>query len=391
MTHPNLARAVASVGAAALVMATATACSASPLPSTSATATPGSTTAAAPTATTTARTPAVALQQLAVQYRGLPVRIRVSGPANAKVRITRGNTRGRVLARGRTDGTGATTLTWTWRRAGSKRIVARIGSRSVTKRVTVHNPNPPLTPPSATLTKQARFTAGGQSQYLDCAGQGGPTVVLVSGTWGTSADWDNQFAALREGGRVCRYDRPGLGNSSDRVGTLDLDSGVHADELFQLLTVAGERGPFELVGHSYGGMIVQSFAAKFPRETAGMVLLDPVPLNLSRTMSELGSSLDEATPRTTMDLARSSQSGQAADPLVGLPLILVSAGVAPSWLSWSGFQAWRDGQQEQVQGCANCLHWVAEGATHQLQDTAPDLTLSAIETVRTSLRTHRPL
>jgi len=163
---------------------------------------------------------------------------------------------------------------------------------------------------------------------------------------------------------------------------------VHAGELYDLLRVAGERGPFEVVGHSYGGMIAQSFAARYPRQTAGMVLLDPVPLGFQQMWPAFGAALDEATPRTYADLARSSASAAVGQPLAGMPLILVSAGLAPSWLPDNGFPTWRDAQAAQVSGCANCLHWVAEGATHQLQDTAPQMTISAIETVRASVRSH---
>ncbi len=32
--------------------------------------------------------------------------------------------------------------------------------------------------------------------------------------------------------------------------------------------------PYVLVGHSYGGMITREFAARYPRQVAGMMLLD---------------------------------------------------------------------------------------------------------------------
>jgi pimeloyl-ACP methyl ester carboxylesterase len=41
-----------------------------------------------------------------------------------------------------------------------------------------------------------------------------------------------------------------------------------------LLAVIHARPPCVLVGHSYGGMITREFAALFPGQVAGMVLLD---------------------------------------------------------------------------------------------------------------------
>ena len=380
MTHSPFIRVLGPAGAALLLIASASGCS-----TTSAS---NGTTGAV---TTSSAATAVGMQLLDRAYRGLPVRLKVTGPAHARVRIIQGTPSGRRLVAGRLDGTGATTLTWTWKYPGKKRVTARIGSKSVARTMRVHSRRPPVTPPTSTTPVWGVFTAAGQQQYLDCAGTGGPTVVLISGQWGTAENWNSQVTDARRGGRVCRYDRPGLGGSPGRTGSLSVDSALHATELLALLNAAGERGPYEIVGHSYGGLIAQSFAALYPRKTAGMVLLDPVPIGFSATWPSFGPTLDEATPRTTIDLGSSNASGRAGRPLVGMPLILVSAGAAPSWLSDTGFQAWRESQAAQVAGCANCLHWIAAGATHQLQDTAPELTTTAIETVRMAWRTHRPL
>src|SRR6266404_8156716 len=45
-------------------------------------------------------------------------------------------------------------------------------------------------------------------------------------------------------------------------------------ELHDALSKLGEKGPFVLVGHSYGGPVVRNFAATYPGEVAGMVLVD---------------------------------------------------------------------------------------------------------------------
>ncbi len=46
-------------------------------------------------------------------------------------------------------------------------------------------------------------------------------------------------------------------------------------ELHELLKKAGETPPYILVGHAFGGLNMRLFAALFPDEVAGLVLLDP--------------------------------------------------------------------------------------------------------------------
>ena len=47
-----------------------------------------------------------------------------------------------------------------------------------------------------------------------------------------------------------------------------------AEDLHALLAAAGETGPFVLVGHSTGGTYAMTYAARYPDQVAGMVLLD---------------------------------------------------------------------------------------------------------------------
>ena len=68
------------------------------------------------------------------------------------------------------------------------------------------------------------------------------------------------------------YDRAGRGWSDATDGPQDGDH-IAAD-LHTLLQRAQVPGPYVLAGHSFGGLYVQSFAAQFPDQVAGMVLLD---------------------------------------------------------------------------------------------------------------------
>jgi pimeloyl-ACP methyl ester carboxylesterase len=116
------------------------------------------------------------------------------------------------------------------------------------------------------------YDVGGYRLHLNCTGSGSPTVVLQSGLGETSPMWSRISPAVAHATRVCAYDRAGQGWSGDAPRPQD---GVQvADDLHTLLGRAGERGPYVLVGHSTGGAYAMVYAARYPREVAGMVLLD---------------------------------------------------------------------------------------------------------------------
>jgi pimeloyl-ACP methyl ester carboxylesterase len=131
---------------------------------------------------------------------------------------------------------------------------------------------------------------GGRRMYVECAGTGSPTVVLVSGLRSSAHEWKTTesrahppeppvFGEVAKTARVCAYDRPGtvVGDKPSRSDPAQqpTTSARAADELHKTLSAAGEHGPFILVGHSVGGTIVRLYATTFPDEVRGMVLIDP--------------------------------------------------------------------------------------------------------------------
>src|SRR5688572_18030458 len=97
--------------------------------------------------------------------------------------------------------------------------------------------------------------AAGLQLFVDCRGEGGPTVVFESGLGLDGTVWDRARAALTT--RTCSYDRAGLGRSGparSRHGPRQM-----ADELFALLERTEEPGPYVLVAHSMGAAIDRWF------------------------------------------------------------------------------------------------------------------------------------
>lgn len=113
---------------------------------------------------------------------------------------------------------------------------------------------------------------GGYRLHLSCEGTGGPTLILESGSGVPGLNWALIQPDIAKQARVCWYDRAGLGwsDSSPRPRT----AAVMAEELYTLLERAGIDGPYVLVGHSLGGVIVRQFALAHPQDVVGMVLVD---------------------------------------------------------------------------------------------------------------------
>jgi pimeloyl-ACP methyl ester carboxylesterase len=138
---------------------------------------------------------------------------------------------------------------------------------------------------------------GGRQIYLQCAGAGPRTVVLLSGSvvaadnWeytGNPADEANPvqksdsavYPEVAKFTRVCAYDRPGTGRMHSAPGRSTVvaqpttaQAGVA--DLHALLAAAKIAPPYVLVGHSWGGLIAQAYARTFPAEITGLVLVDP--------------------------------------------------------------------------------------------------------------------
>jgi pimeloyl-ACP methyl ester carboxylesterase len=102
----------------------------------------------------------------------------------------------------------------------------------------------------------------------------GPLILLEAGLMSTVLSWNEVRDELIKSHRVVSYDRAGLGWSDAGPAPRTLDRLV--DELHVLLERAAIPPPYILVGHSFGGLIMPLFAARYPNETVGMVLVDPV-------------------------------------------------------------------------------------------------------------------
>jgi pimeloyl-ACP methyl ester carboxylesterase len=118
-------------------------------------------------------------------------------------------------------------------------------------------------------------TVDGLRMHLVVSGSeraGSPTVVLETGLGGMSSAWGWIQPELESFARVVSYDRVGLGWSEAQAQPC---SGAgNARRLHDMLHAEGIEGPYLLVGHSMGGLLVRLFHHLYPEEVAGMVLID---------------------------------------------------------------------------------------------------------------------
>jgi pimeloyl-ACP methyl ester carboxylesterase len=116
------------------------------------------------------------------------------------------------------------------------------------------------------------ISVGDHRLHLWCVGQGGPTVLMLSGGGTPSLmQYDAQYR-IAKSTRVCTYDRTGLGWSDPATKPMALPD--HVRDLEILLAKGGIDGPLVLAPESFGGLIALAYARKNLDRVAGAVFID---------------------------------------------------------------------------------------------------------------------
>lgn len=99
-------------------------------------------------------------------------------------------------------------------------------------------------------------------------------LVLLHGLGGSRLSWEPQLQGLATGSRVVAWDMPGYGASPAIDGAVTFIS--LADSVVELLDVL-EVDAAHLAGISFGGMIAQYVAARYPSRVLTLTLLSTSP------------------------------------------------------------------------------------------------------------------
>ena len=272
---------------------------------------------------------------------------------------------------------------------------------------------------------------GGRSLYLECHGQGSPTVVLVGGYRSSARYWSDDLLhpdaprrmvlpAVAEFTRVCAYDRPGtyailgeddLISRSDPVAQPRTSPEVVA-ELHALLQDAEVPGPYVLAGHSLGGLFARLYAATYPDEVIGLVLVDAYSERLEGLMSPVqwqalvrlnqGVGTDKVIPIPGYGDVETLRWGAdnavvreavAASPLAPMPLAVLAHGrpfpqsaEAPGFTSGELEGFFLAGNEDLATLVPQARFFVASESGHDIHQDQPELVTEAVRQVVAGVR-----
>jgi pimeloyl-ACP methyl ester carboxylesterase len=223
-------------------------------------------------------------------------------------------------------------------------------------------PAPPSTAQAQRDISGTVDVGGGRKMFVECRGQGSPTVVLISGKGNGAEDWlqvldpadpdheapgdDLAFGGKLERSdaavlpsvarftRVCAYDQPDIRVGDDVTTPRQQPHTVDEDvsDLHALLAALDDPGPYVLVSHSYGGVIAALYARLYPDTVGGLVMVDTVTQFMADVVSSAKLANWDATNAATSPEVREGvhlidafAQINAAPPLPKVPAVVLSA------------------------------------------------------------------
>ena len=188
-------------------------------------------------------------------------------------------------------------------------------------------------PPAPILS--IRIAIGDRALQVYCAGTGSPLVLFEAGYGGGAETWDEVLPGVSATTRACVYDRAGIGGSDPPPLTPRTAADV-ANDLSALLRVIGPGEQVILVGFSIGGLFARYYAATFPQQIGGLVLIDPTPPEWP-SMSLAGVAAPYAELRLRQLTGVDSREPELIDTLeVGLQAMLALPVPAPVFILTPG-------------------------------------------------------
>jgi pimeloyl-ACP methyl ester carboxylesterase len=185
-------------------------------------------------------------------------------------------------------------------------------------------------------------------QFVDVAGRkiwtrvvgDGPAVVLCSGAGAASVGtWPEVEEEAARFATIATYDRSGTGRSE--APSVAPTANDMADELAAVLHGLAINRPVVLVGFSFAAFPVQLFGCQRPTETAGLILLDPLPDEfltqlvdqapaVKASLQAKTAEAPDASPALMLETKKSIESAMqvrdafASKGLLNLPLVVLA-------------------------------------------------------------------
>ena len=243
-----------------------------------------------------------------------------------------------------------------------------------------------------------KIDASGHNLNLLVGGEVTPTVVFEAGFGAGLTSWSTVQSNIAKFARTVSYDRAGIGQSE--AGPKPRAAKQIALELHTALQNAGIGPPYVLVGHSFGGIYVRVFADMYPKEVAGIVLIDPSQETFddwTRTHQEAQrTALDEQIAKASQgvrdesaEVNTSYQQARAAKVPAGVPVILLTA-MKDDTMPAGVRKVWAEKHEEWIAKVPGGKHIVVENSGHFIQAEQPRVVIDPIKQVVDQARRKMP-
>jgi pimeloyl-ACP methyl ester carboxylesterase len=241
----------------------------------------------------------------------------------------------------------------------------------------------------------------GSSLYVETYGPAGAPRIILTHGWGMdSTFWHYARQDLGDRFQLVLWDLPGLGRSK-AAGKPAIDLSAFATDLAHLIETTGGR-PVVLVGHSIGGMTIQTLIRDHPQmqsRVAGVVLLNTTYTNPLKTMilSDLLQALQRPVLEPAMKLTAALQPlawlSKWQSYLSGSAHLAQRLGygkfVTRSQLEHTTLLATRNPPAALARGDLAMFHWDATGAL--LRSRTPALVVGGDKDIVTKLEASRAI
>ncbi|MBJ7339826.1 MAG: alpha/beta hydrolase [Mycolicibacterium sp.] len=267
---------------------------------------------------------------------------------------------------------------------------------------------------------------GGRSLFLNCQGEGSPTVFVIPGKGGYADAWNaavppddpirsSPYDLIEEAKldlspqatqplvarttRICVYDRPDTRPDGDEKSTPvpqphTVQSDV--DDVVRLIGAAQLPTPMVFVAHSYGGLVLDLLARQHPEMVSGLVFSEPT----SEFLPLVGRPDQNAAFNTDAQIGAPGEETvlpddafatiAAAPPLPRVPAIVLSADTfsAPSSLKPDNYtQAQIHRANDMLAAALGTTNVVVPGTGHNQMLYQPQAIADEIVTVVDEVRT----
>lgn len=237
--------------------------------------------------------------------------------------------------------------------------------------------------------------------FVICAGRGhGPVVLLESGATLDSTEWTQVMARLagRTGATIIAYDRAGMGKSQPLATPYDIVQEV--DRLHAALRKLRRGRPLLMVGHSYGGYLIQLYAHRYRTDVMGLVYVDANTVHGIGGVKGAKALIDPVIQadrngkgafndmRLAHGYVAATEVMTRIPPPAELPVTVITQGAADLPMPNPGARRWRDGHLMLARASGGRMIY-ADGAGHMIPTEKPEVVADAILAMLRTARMRR--